>query len=133
LDFAGKALNAVVVNINAGMRIEEKQIHAIEFDSVYLGFRGQVEHRIEINARFRARAALPYQTGPHGVMKLGKIAMRVLRVHKWCIPILPEKLCRSLSAMQRQSRAGDVSKYEWVEGTARSENGKMHFGPNSSR
>jgi hypothetical protein len=103
LNFVRQPLNTGIVNINAGVRIEQKQIHAVEFDSVHLGFRREVEHRIELDARLGAGAALADQPGPHGVVKLGEIAVRVLRAHKSCIRKLLQKLCRRLPGTQWQS------------------------------
>jgi hypothetical protein len=52
--------------------VEEENIDAIEFNAVDLGFGGEVEHGIEVDARFSAGAALADKAGPHGVVQFGE-------------------------------------------------------------
>ena len=74
-------LQAVVVDVNVDVRVEEEEVHAVELDAVHLGLGGQVQHGIEVDAGFGAGAAFADQAGPHGVVQFGK-GIRVLRVHK---------------------------------------------------
>jgi len=65
-------LNAVIVGIDTGMRIKQKEIHAVE------GMRrlppcSQVEHRVEVNAWFSARTALPTRPGHMALCNLGNM------------------------------------------------------------
>ena len=50
----------------------EKQIDAIESHTVNLGRSGEVEHRIEIDGRFRI-GSFSYQTRPHSIVKRGML------------------------------------------------------------
>jgi len=50
------------------VRIVEKQIDAVEFHAAHIGLGREVEHRVEIDERFRAGAALADEAGPHGVV-----------------------------------------------------------------
>ena len=77
-----QALQAVVVNVNADVRVEEKQVHALELDAIHFRPGGQLEHGIEVQARFGARAAFAHQAGPHGVVKFWIVAVTVLCAHK---------------------------------------------------
>ena len=67
------------------MRIEQEEIHAVEPDTIDLGIGSQIEHRIQVNARFGAGAALADEPGPHGVVKFWEIAVTVLRAHNGSI------------------------------------------------
>ena len=82
MNFLGEAPDARVININAGVGVEEEEIDAIEFDAVHFGVGGEVEHLVEINGGFSARAAFADEAGPHGIVKFGIVAVGMLRAHK---------------------------------------------------
>ena len=77
-----RAFDAIVVDIDADVRVEQKQIDAIELDAIDFRFGGEVEHGIEVDARFRAGAAFADEAGPHGIVEFGKITVSMLRAHK---------------------------------------------------
>ena len=64
-----KALQLVFGRIDAGVRIEQEQIDTVELDAVDRRLCGEIEHGVEIDERFGARAALADKAGPHGVME----------------------------------------------------------------
>ena len=72
-DLVGQRLQVVVGRVDARVRIEEKQIDAVEPHAIHFGGGGQVEHRVEIDGRLGARPALADQAGPHGVVQLRKL------------------------------------------------------------
>ena len=51
------------LDIDADVRIEEEHIHAVELHAVDFGLGGQVEHRVEVDARFGAGLPLPTRPG----------------------------------------------------------------------
>ena len=74
-------LDAVVVNVYAGVRIEKEQVHPVEPDAIHLGPGGEIEHGVQVNARLGTGAALADQAGPHGIVKFWVVAPAVLRAH----------------------------------------------------
>ena len=70
---SASALDAVVVDVDVDVRVVEEEIHAIELHAVDLGLGGEVEHGVEVDARFGAGAALADEAGPHGVVKFRKV------------------------------------------------------------
>jgi hypothetical protein len=77
-DLVGELLQLVVGRIDTDVRVEKEQVNAIEFLAVDFGFGGAVEHRIEVDARLGARAALADEAGPHGVMQFREIVFGVV-------------------------------------------------------
>ena len=69
-DLVGEPFQIVVGRVDADVRVEEKQIDAVELDAVHFGRRRHVEHRVEVDRRLGIRA-LADQPGPHGVMDSG--------------------------------------------------------------
>ena len=57
-DFVGELLDAVIVDIDADVRVEQEEVDAVEFDAVDLGLGGEVEHGIEVDGRVRRRGCL---------------------------------------------------------------------------
>ena len=68
---SARRLSAVVVHLDVDVRVEQEQVHAVELDAIHLGLGRQVEHRVEVNARFSAGAAFADEAGPHGVVEFG--------------------------------------------------------------
>ena len=62
----------LVGRIDADVRIEQKQIDAVEPLAVDLGRGRQIEHRIELDRRLAA-LAFADDAGPRGVVKFGKV------------------------------------------------------------
>ena len=87
------------------MRVEEEQVHAIEFNSIDLGASGQVEHGIEVNAGFGAGAAFADEARPHCIVEFGIIAVAVLRAHKMLFGKLRQR-CKSFEGRQCENRIG---------------------------
>ena len=75
LDFLSDRLQFIFLHVDADVRVEKEDVDPIELDAVDLGFRSQVEHGVQVNAWFGARAALANQAGPHGVVEFGKIIL----------------------------------------------------------
>ena len=63
------------------MRIEKENIDAIELLATDFGFRGEVEHGIQVDARFGTGTALAHQAGPHGVVQFREIVRLCGRFH----------------------------------------------------
>ena len=55
-DPIGEPLQVVVARVDADVRIEQKQVHAVELHAVDRRVRGQVQHRVEVDRRLRVRA-----------------------------------------------------------------------------
>src|SRR4051812_39513587 len=55
-DFVRQLFDSVVVDINAGMRIEKEKVHAIEANPIDFGFGGKVEHRVQVDTGLGAGA-----------------------------------------------------------------------------
>ena len=64
----GEPLHLVVARVDADVRIEEKQIDAVELDAVDRCVRGEIEHRVEVDRRFRVRS-FPDEARPHRVVE----------------------------------------------------------------
>ena len=64
----GETLQRVAVGIDVDVRIEQKQIDAFEADAVDVCGGRQIEHRVQIDRRFRV-GAFADEPRPHGVMK----------------------------------------------------------------
>src|SRR4029077_2181160 len=73
---------AIVVDIDADVWVVEKEVNAIEFDTIHGGIGSEFEHGIEVNGRFGAVTAFADEAGPHGVMKFGIVAMTMFSAHK---------------------------------------------------
>ena len=71
-DLVCQTLNAVIVNLDTEVRIEQENIDAIKPNPVDFRASGQIEHRVQVDGRFGARAAFADQAGPHGIVELGK-------------------------------------------------------------
>ena len=69
----GKIFQLCVAGIDRYMRIKQEQVDAIELPPVDFRCCGQVQHRVQFDARFVAFATLSDHTWPNGVMKLGKV------------------------------------------------------------
>ena len=59
------------VAVDADVRIEQKQIDAVELDAVHRCVGGEIEHRVEIDRRLGVRS-LADQPRPHRVVEGGK-------------------------------------------------------------
>ena len=85
-DFVREPFQIVIAGINAYMRVEQEQVHAVKLHAVHLRFGGEIEHRVEINGWFRAGAAFADEAGPHGVMKFWKSIFThrlTFRIKRW--------------------------------------------------
>ena len=71
-NFLGQLFELLVGRVDADVRIEQKQIDAVELLAVDLGRGRQVEHRIEIDRRLAA-VAFADDAGPGRVVKFGKV------------------------------------------------------------
>jgi len=60
-------LQLVVRGIDIGMRQRKKQIDSVETRAVHFGGRREIDHRVQVDWRFRI-GAFAYQAGPHRVM-----------------------------------------------------------------
>ena len=69
--------DAVIVDIDAGMRIEKEDINAIESNAIDFGFGGQVEHRVEVDAGSAPGLPLPTRPGHMALCSFGKVALAV--------------------------------------------------------
>jgi hypothetical protein len=76
LDLVRERLELVVGAVDVGVRIVEEEIDTVELDAVDLGLGRHVEHRVEVDERLAAGAALADEAGPHGIMKLGVVVCR---------------------------------------------------------
>ena len=70
--FVGEARQIVVAGIDADMRIEQKQVDAVESRAVRLGGGGEAQHGVEIDGRLGI-GAFAHQSGPHGVVDTRKV------------------------------------------------------------
>jgi hypothetical protein len=55
------------------MGIKQEQINPIESHAIDFGPGGQIEHRVEIDARLGPGTSFADQAGPHGIVKFRKI------------------------------------------------------------
>ena len=78
-DAIGKPLQRVAIGVDVDVRIEQKQIDAVEPDAVDVCGRRQVEHRVEIDRRLRV-GPLADEPRPHRVVKCGFRCVVVIRI-----------------------------------------------------
>ena len=70
--FSASSSKLLVGRVDADVRIEQKQIDAVEPLAIDLGRGREVEHRVELNRRLAA-LAFADDAGPGGVVKFGKV------------------------------------------------------------
>ncbi len=68
----GNRFQIVVADVDVDVRLVEENVDSVKLDAVDLGGGGQLEHRVEVNKRFSARAPFADQAGPHGVVQFRK-------------------------------------------------------------
>lgn len=78
LDLVGEGLDAVVGDIDIGVRVVEEEIDAIEFHAADIGFRGEIEHGVEADERLGAGEPLPTRPGQAALWSLGKLLAGIL-------------------------------------------------------
>ena len=79
----GEPREVVIARINANVRVEQEEVHAIELGSVGIvqfGRGSQPQHGVQADGRFGIRP-FAYQTGPHGVVDAGEIVVRIRGAH----------------------------------------------------
>ena len=91
-DAIGKPLQRVAIGIDVDVRIEQKQIDAVELHAVDVGRGRQVEHRVQIDRRLRV-GPFADEPRPHRVVKCG---FRVCSHKKNSL-----RLCASASGQHR--------------------------------
>ena len=55
------------------MRVVEEEIDAVEFHAADIGFRGEIEHGVEVDERLGAGGAFADETGPGCVVEFGEV------------------------------------------------------------
>src|ERR1017187_9072833 len=107
-DLIRQALEVVIVNIDADVRVKQEEIHTVELDAIHFGPRRQVEHGVQVNARFGAGAAFANQARPHGVVKLRVVAVTMFCAHKVVLLVSASRPCKRTSR-QATSKCGGIA------------------------
>ena len=67
----GQPLQFVIVGVDADMRVEQKQVDAVEPLPIDFRRGGAVEHGVEVDWRVRGARFFADQAGPGGVVQFG--------------------------------------------------------------
>ena len=71
-DAIGEPLDLVVARVDADVRIEQKQVDAVELHAVDRCVGGEIEHRVEVDRRLRV-GPFADQPRPHRVVEAGNV------------------------------------------------------------
>ena len=77
-DLVSEPFQFILADVDIDVRVEKKNVHPVELDTVHFGLRCQIEHRVQIDERFGAGAAFADEAGPHGVVKPGIVVVAVI-------------------------------------------------------
>ena len=72
-NLGGERFNAVIGDIDVGVRIVQKQVDAVEFDAADFGFGGHIEHRVEADKWLGAGTAFADQTWPGRIVEFREV------------------------------------------------------------